>query len=78
MKNKYPIYIISKGRYADKLRLTAQALERMDIDYNIVVEEQEADEYRKVCKGNVIVLDMKYKDDYDTLDDKGFEISKGS
>lgn len=78
MKNKYPIYILSKWRYDDKLRLTAQALERMGIDYNIVVEEQEAEQYRKVCKGNVIILDMKYKEDYDPLDNRWFEISKWS
>lgn len=78
MKNKYPIYILSKGRYEDKLRLTAQALERMWIDYNIVVEEQEYEQYKKVCKGRVIILDPKYKDDYDTFDNKWFEISKWS
>lgn len=78
MKNKYPIYILSKWRYTDKLRLTAQALERMWIDYNIVVEPQEYEEYKKVCKGNVIMLDMTYKDKYDTFDNKWDTISKGS
>jgi hypothetical protein len=48
MKNKYPIYILSKGRW--KSRLTAKALERMGIDYNIVVEAQEYEEYKAVCK----------------------------
>lgn len=40
---KYPIYIISKGR-ADS-RLTVKALECMDIDYRIVIEPQEYDNY---------------------------------
>jgi hypothetical protein len=78
MKNKYPIYILSKWRYEDKLRLTVKALERMWIDYNIVVEASEYEEYKKVCKWNVIVLDEKYKEEYDTSDDKWFTISKWS
>lgn len=42
---KYPVYIISKGRY-DKT-LTADNLERSGIDYLIAVEPQEADAYKK-------------------------------
>ena len=78
MQTKYPIYIISKGRYSDKMRLTAQALEKMWIEYNIVVEEQEYEEYKKVCKWNVIILDQKYKENYDAFDNRWFEISKWS
>ena len=39
MNPKYPIYIVSKGR-ADT-RLTAKALEAMEVPYYIVVENQE-------------------------------------
>jgi hypothetical protein len=44
--NRYPVYIISKGR-ADT-RLTAKALEKLGIPYHIVIEPQEYDMYFKV------------------------------
>lgn len=44
MGPRYPVYIISKGRWES--RLTARALDRMAIWYRIVVEPQEADAYR--------------------------------
>ena len=43
---KYPVYIISKGRW--KSRLTSSALERMGVPYHIVVEPQEYDQYAAV------------------------------
>ena len=42
-KSKYPIYIVSKGRY--KNPLTAISFENAGIDYFIAVEPQEADQY---------------------------------
>lgn len=52
---KYPIYIISKGRW--KSPLTAMSLERMGIDYRIVVEPLEYSEYcKKISKEKIIVL----------------------
>jgi len=46
MNPKYPVYIISKGRWA--LRPTSKALEKMNVPYHIVVEPQEYDNYAKV------------------------------
>lgn len=43
---KYPVYIISKGRWES--RLTSKALELMNVPYRIVVEPQEYEEYAKV------------------------------
>jgi hypothetical protein len=43
---KYPIYVISKGRW--ERRLTSRALESMSIPYSIVVEPQEYDQYAAV------------------------------
>lgn len=71
MKNRFPIYIISKGRF--NRRPTANALEKMGVDYSIVVEESEYEEYKKVVKGNVLILPQEYKDNYDCFwmdDDK--------
>lgn len=54
-QSKYPIYIISKGRW--EKRLTADALEAMGVSYHIVVEEQEYENYAKhIAKEKIIVL----------------------
>ena len=42
---KYPIYVISKGRW--KKRLTCKCLDKMGVPYKLVVEEQELEEYVK-------------------------------
>lgn len=45
-KNRYPIYIISKGRWEDSGgRLTYPGLEALGIPYRIVIEPQEYDRY---------------------------------
>ncbi len=44
--NRYPIYIVSKGRW--ELRHTARSLEALGIEYRIVIEPQEYDQYAKV------------------------------
>ena len=46
MNPKYPIYIVSKGRW--KTRLTSKALERINVPYYIVVEAHEREEYASV------------------------------
>lgn len=56
---KYPIYIISKGRW--KNRLTVKAMEEADIPYKIVVEPQEYDNYAEVIdEKNILILPNKY------------------
>ena len=45
MNPKYPIYIISKGRWES--RLTARSLDKINVPYHIVVEPQEYDLYCK-------------------------------
>ena len=52
-KNKYPIYIISKGRWES--RHTVKALEIMNVDYKIVVEKQEYDNYSNVINTDKII-----------------------
>jgi hypothetical protein len=74
--NKYPIYIPSKGR-ADS-RLTVKTLDYMKVNYKVVVEKKEYKEYSKVInKNNLLVLDKKYQDNYNTCDDLGDTKSKG-
>lgn len=50
---KYPVYIISKER-ADT-RLTAKALDRMNVPYRIVVEPQEQKEYEAVIDSDKVL-----------------------
>ena len=70
MKPKYPLYIPSKGR--SDSRLTVKSLERMGVDYNIVVEGQEYDDYARVIdEKKIIVLPEIYFEQYDTLDRDG-------
>lgn len=53
MKNKYPIYIISKGRWDS--RLTSKALDEMKQPYKIVVEPKEYDMYAKYISVDKII-----------------------
>ena len=50
---KYPVYIISKGRW--KSRLTSKALEKINVPYHIVVEPQEYDNYANVIESEKIL-----------------------
>lgn len=73
---QFPLYIPSKGR-ADS-RLTAKALDSMNVPYRLVIEEQEYKDYlERVPKESLLVLDKKFQDDYDTCDDLGSTRSKG-
>ena len=50
---KYPVYIISKGRWES--RKTAKALEKINVPYHIVIEPQEYDEYASVIDPDKIL-----------------------
>lgn len=52
--NRYPIYIISKGRWES--RLTQKALEKINANYKIVIELQEYDQYAKVIDPKKILI----------------------
>tara|TARA_R110000765_G_C18913298_1_gene605154 strand:+ start:849 stop:1679 length:831 start_codon:yes stop_codon:yes gene_type:complete len=54
MNPKYPIYIISKGRWES--RLTSKALEEINVPYRIVVEPKEYDNYAKVIDKSKIIV----------------------
>jgi hypothetical protein len=53
MNPKHPVYIVSKGRWES--RLTAKALEEMNVPYFIAVEPQEYDEYAAVIDPSKIL-----------------------
>lgn len=76
MNPKYPIYIVSKGRW--DTRLTSKALERINVPYYIVVEAHERDQYAAVIEPQkVLVLPEKYLKEYDTCDEVGEARGKG-
>jgi len=53
MNPKYPVYIVSKGRWES--RKTSKALEEMKVPYYIVIEPQEYDQYANVIDSNKIL-----------------------
>jgi len=76
--NRYPIYVISKGR-ADICK-TSIYLSQMEVKHSVVVEPVECKDYESnldLKYANVIPLDLKYKEDYDTFSDIGGENSTG-
>jgi hypothetical protein len=76
MNPQFPIYIVSKGRYEQ--RITPRALDRIGVPYHIIVEEQEYDLYAEhISKDKILVLDPQFKRDYELLDDLGLSKSTG-
>lgn len=72
MNPRYPIYILSRGRWES--RLTSKTLERMHVPYRIVIEEQEYDQYAAVIDPKkILVLPSDFREDprYAIKDDKG-------
>ena len=64
-KPKYPIYIVSKGRA--KVCFTADALVKMDVDFKIIVEEPEFNDYAESYgPDRLLILDPNYIRDYET------------
>lgn len=61
IKNKYPIYIISKGRWEKKL--TYDSIIQMNVDFKIVVEEDEKDKYIEngVNPDDILVFSQEQK-----------------
>lgn len=51
---RYPVYVISKGRWES--RWTVKALEQMNVEYKIVIEPQEFDNYAAVIDPAKILI----------------------
>ena len=54
MNPKYPVYIISKGRWES--RLTIKALIKIGVPFKVVIEPQEFDNYAAVIKPDDILM----------------------
>jgi hypothetical protein len=67
-KARFPIYIVSKGRWHPERRLTIRTLDEMRQPFRVIVEASEADAYaREIGKDRVLMLPQAYKDSYDTF-----------
>jgi len=76
MNPNFPVYVVSKGRSHNGL--TTRALYEMGVSHYVVVEESEVELYKNGrCYGELIVLPLKYKTDYELCDDLGFSKSTG-
>lgn len=75
MNPRYPIFIVSKGRWDNML--TARALDEMSVPYQLIVEGSERDQYAERYDCPIHVLPQHYLDSYDTCDDLGETKSKG-
>jgi|TARA_R110000787_G_C13388786_1_gene442475 hypothetical protein len=76
LSNRYPVYVVSKGRAHS--RLTMKALDRMSVFYKVVVEQDEFELYAEhLEKNRLLVLPEKYKEEYDLCDQLGFTRSTG-
>lgn len=76
MKPKYPIYIVSKGRW--EKTLTVDALNKMHLNFFVVVEEGEFEKYaNSIGAEKLITLPKHYLENYITCDSLGIEKSKG-
>lgn len=79
MNPRYPLYIVSKGRWQFARRLTIRALEQMQVPYFVIVEEPEAEAYARVVdRGQVLILDPRFQRDYDACLALGDDESRGS
>ena len=57
MKPRYPIYIVSKGRWDYRSRQTSRALDAIEVPYHIAVEPQEYDNYaEEIPEHKLLVL----------------------
>ena len=75
MAIRYPVYIVSKGRWSSGL--TTKALDAMGVPHKIIVEQSEAEKYRIYTSAEILVLPDRYLAGYDTCDDLGDSKSKG-
>ena len=63
-KPRFPIYIVSKGRW--ERNPTSKALKKMNVPFYIVVEKDEYEHYKNlVDESQLLILPQKHKDEYD-------------
>lgn len=81
MQPRFPLYVVSKGRSA--YMITSKVLTRMGVRHFVVVEPEQAEDYRAAVASlgllaDVIEMDMSLKASYELCDDLGLTKSTGS
>lgn len=75
-RNRYPIYIVSKGRW--DTCLTANALNLLGLDFRVIVEGSQYKKYAATIGADrLLILPFNYLSEYQTMDDRGGSISVG-
>lgn len=69
MANRYPVYIVSKGRWRNPL--THKALNDMGVPHTMIVEAEQVEAYARAVSCPLLVLPPSYLTDYDTCDEFG-------
>lgn len=73
---RFPLYVVSYGRYDNCL--TADALDEMGVQYHLVIEEEEYEDYLKhYPEERLLVVPERFHEEYETYDDLGREKSQG-
>ena len=72
---RFPIYVVTKGRWDS--RLTIKALNEIQIQHYVIVEQEEYEQYKQAMTGpngftnhpysSLIVTPQKYNDEYDVF-----------
>lgn len=76
MLPRFPVYIPSKSRAAS--RLTMLTLDRIGVDYRVIIEAAQFAEYAAVLpEDRLLILDPAFQDGYDTFDKLGRSKSLG-
>lgn len=75
MANKYPVFIVSKGRWQNAL--THKALNAMGVSHSMIVEKSEVEIYAKHVDCELLVLPENYLTQYETCDQLGLSKSVG-
>ena len=71
---KYPVYVVSKGRYENKSWHTSYRLSQISVPHYLVVEPDEYELYKSNFSNEfvtILKMDLKYKDEYDCFSDLG-------
>ena len=77
---QFPLYIPTKGRA--EYMITSRVLSELGVKHYLVIEEQELEVYQAAIKrfellASPLVLDLRYKRDYELCDQLGLSKSTG-
>lgn len=75
---RYPVYVISKGRWDSQL--TSRTLSSWEVPHFVVIERAELPQYEanRTSHATFLLLDPRYREEYDTCDDEPPEAPRGS